>query len=151
MDALTRDFQDFLALLVKHEVRFLVTGGYALAAHGHPRYTKDIDIWIEPAPDNAVRVIAALDEFGFASLGLSAADFLVADAVIQLGHEPSRIDLLTGVTGLRFEDAYPTRITAQFGGVIVPILDRRSLIANKRATGRLQDLVDVATLEGDEP
>jgi hypothetical protein len=151
VEGLTRDFQEFLSLLVKHEVRFLVTGGFALAAHGHPRYTKDIDLWIEPAPENATRVLAALDEFGFASLGLTAADFVTTDHVIQLGHEPSRIDLLTGVSGLTFAEAYATRVHAVFGGVAIPVLGRAALIANKRATGRPQDVADIAALEeGDD-
>lgn len=147
MDGLTRDYQDFLALLIKHDVRFLVVGGFALAAHGYPRYTKDIDIWVEASEENSVRIIAALDDFGFGSLGLSTADFVEPGAVVQLGYEPARIDLLTSVTGIAFDDAYPRRVTATFGTVVVPIVDQRSLIANKRASGRPQDLADVATLE----
>ena len=147
MEALTRDFQDLLALLDQHGVRFVVVGGYAVAAHGHPRYTKDLDIWVEPTTDNAARIVAALDEFGFGSLGLTPDDFSEPGVVVQLGREPGRIDLLTGVSGLVFAEAYPQRVTATFGTSRVPILDRASLIANKRASGRPQDLADVAKLE----
>jgi hypothetical protein len=147
VDALTRDFQDLLRLLGEQQVRFLVVGGYAVAAHGHPRYTKDLDIWVEPSPDNARRIIAALDAFGFASLGLTAADFEQPGVVIQLGNEPGRIDLLTSVSGLTFADAYDARVVATFGTTSVPILDRASLITNKRASGRPQDLADIAKLE----
>ncbi|MBK9036908.1 MAG: hypothetical protein IPL61_37595 [Myxococcales bacterium] len=147
VEALARDFQELLRLLAEHDVRFLIVGGYAVAAHGHPRYTKDLDIWVEPTPDNAARLVAALEAFGFASLGLTAADFEALGVVVQLGREPGRVDLLTSVTGLTFVDAYPARIIATFGGTPVPILDRASLIANKRASGRPQDLADVAKLE----
>lgn len=147
VDALTRDFQDLLQLLGEHGVRFLVVGGYAVAAHGHPRYTKDLDIWVEPTPDNARRIVAVLDAFGFASLGLSADDFEQAGVVIQLGHEPGRVDLLTSVSGLVFAEVYDTRVDAMFGPTSVPIIDRLSLITNKRASGRPQDLADVAKLE----
>ena len=147
MDGLTRDFQDLLALLEQYAVRFVVVGGYAVAAHGHPRYTKDLDIWVEASAENAAKIVAALDEFGFASLGLTPADFSEPDVVVQLGREPGRIDLLTGVSGLVFAAVYPHRVMARFGSSIVPILDRASLITNKRASGRPQDLADVAKLE----
>jgi hypothetical protein len=146
-DALTRDFEDLLRLLAEHQVRFLVVGGYAVAAHGHPRYTKDLDIWVEPDATNAQRLVAALEAFGFGSLGLTSADFEEAGAVVQLGREPGRVDLLTSVSGLTFADAYQARITATFGTTPVPILDRASLIANKRASGRPQDLADIAKLD----
>ncbi len=148
---LTRDFQELLALLEQHGVRFVVVGGYAVAAHGHPRYTKDLDIWVEPTPANAAKVVAAIDEFGFSSLGLTPADFIEPGLVVQLGREPGRVDFLTGVSGLVFEEIYPQRVTASFGGSRVPILDRASLITNKRASGRPQDLADVAKLEKKGP
>jgi hypothetical protein len=144
---LTRDYRDFLDLLAKHRVRYLVAGGYALAAHGVPRYTKDLDLWVEPTPDNARKLVAVLDDFGFASLGLQERDFTEADTVIQLGYEPNRIDLLTGVSGLEFAAAHAAHVAGRFGNLEVPILDRRSLILNKRTVGRPQDLVDVSQLE----
>lgn len=97
------DFSEFIGLLLDHDVAFLVVGGYAVAAHGHPRYTGDLDIWVLVDRDNAARLLEALDAFGFASLGLSADDFLVADRVVQLGREPIHIDLLTGLDGVEFD------------------------------------------------
>jgi hypothetical protein len=144
---LGKDLREFLSLLGKHEVRFLVVGGFALAAHGVPRYTKDIDIWLDASEDNARKVLLALEEFGFASLGLEIQDFTTPDLVIQLGYEPNRIDLLTGLTGVRFDEAYPKRIANMIDGVSIWIIDRASLIANKRAFGRPQDLVDATELE----
>jgi len=96
---LNRDFQEFVELFVAHEVEFLVVGGYALAAHGHPRYTKDLDVWVWVGPENARRVLAAVEEFGFAGLGLTVEDFQASDSMIQLGHEPQRIDILTYASG----------------------------------------------------
>lgn len=151
---LNPDFQEFLRSFVDHDVRFLIVGGYALAAHGHPRYTKDLDVWVWTDQDNAARVIKALDDFGFGGLGLSAADFEDPDMVVQLGREPQRIDILTFATGLSFEQAYQARMTIEIGGVPVPFVSVDDLRTNKMATGRLRDRADVADLSGtdrDEP
>ena len=145
---LNPDFQEFLRSFVDHDVRFLIVGGYALAAHGHPRYTKDLDVWVWTDPDNASRVIEALEDFGFGGLGLSAADFEDPDMVVQLGREPQRIDILTFATGLSFEQAYAARITVEIGGVPVPFISVDDLRTNKLATGRLRDRADVADLAG---
>lgn len=142
-----KDVRDLLELLERHGVRYLIVGGYAVAVHGVPRYTKDLDIWVECSPENARRLMDVITAFGFASLGLTAADFETPDLVIQLGYEPNRVDLLTGLTGVTFEEAYPKRVTATFAGLTLPIIDRRSLAANKRAFGRAQDLVDAEELE----
>jgi hypothetical protein len=107
---LNRDFQEFLKFFIGHDVRFLIVGGYALAAHGHPRYTKDLDVWVWADPSNAQRVVDALEEFGFGGLGLSPTDFEETDAVVQLGREPQRIDILTFATGLDFAEAYENRV-----------------------------------------
>lgn len=147
MQAIGKDVRDLLGLLAKHGAKHMVVGGFAVAAHGFPRYTKDLDVWLECSPENALRVLAALEEFGFGSLGLTAQDFETPDLVIQLGDEPNRIDLLTGLTGVRFEDAYPRRLEVELDGIRVPIIDRHSLAANKRAFGRPQDLVDAEELE----
>jgi hypothetical protein len=112
-----------------------------------PRYTKDLDIWIDASPANAARVMAALEAFGFGSLGLTANDFEEPDQVIQLGYEPNRIDILTGISGVAFEDAYPKRMSVKFGTIEVAMIDRKSLAANKRATGRARDLADAEELE----
>ncbi len=103
---LNQDFKEFIQSLNDNGVRYLVVGGYAVALHGHPRYTKDPDVWIEMSPANAARMIKALDDFGFGSLGLKEEDFLVADQVIQLGQPPSRIDLLVTVSGVDFTTCY---------------------------------------------
>jgi hypothetical protein len=143
---LNRDFQEFLRSFVQHDVRFLIIGGYALAVHGHPRYTKDLDVWVWPEPANADRILAALDEFGFGSLGLEASDFLEPGVIIQLGREPQRIDLLTFASGLEFQAAFENRVLVEIGGVEVPFLSVDDLRTNKTATGRLRDLADVEDL-----
>jgi hypothetical protein len=117
-----------------------------VAAHGFPRYTKDLDLWLECSHENAARVIAALADFGFGSLNLTVDDFTTPDLVIQLGYEPNRIDLLTGLTGVVFDEAYPRRVSATIDGLVVPIIDRMSLAANKRAFGPI-DLADAEELE----
>ena len=144
---LSKDFKEFLQLLNMSLVRYIVVGGYAVASYTVPRYTKDLDVWVEASVDNAGNVMRALDAFGFASLGLTIDDFAVPDQVVQLGYEPNRIDILTSVSGVRFEDAYPHRVVTNIDGVDVPIIDRRSLVANKRATGRPRDLLDAEELE----
>ena len=143
---LNPDFQEFLQLFVDHDVRFLIVGGYALAAHGHPRYTKDLDVWVWPDPSNSHRVIDALAAFGFGGLGLTAADFEEPDVVVQLGREPQRIDILTFATGLDFDDAFTHRFSIDIGGVSVPFLSVDDLRRNKLASGRLRDLADAAEL-----
>ena len=144
---LNQDFKEFIESLNDNSVRYLVVGGYAVALHGHPRYTKDIDIWIEMAPENAQRVIVALEQFGFGSLGLRAEDFLEADQIIQLGYPPARIDLLTTVTGVEFEMCYASRVQVEIDGVVVNFIDLDNLKRSKRASGRLQDLADLENLE----
>jgi len=113
---LNRDFQEFLRSFVAHDVRFMIVGGYALAAHGHPRYTKDLDVWVWAEPSNAERVVAALEEFGFGGLGLTPTDFEDSDLVVQLGREPQRIDILTFATGLVFDEAYEHRMLVDVEG-----------------------------------
>jgi hypothetical protein len=143
---LNPDFQEFLRSFVGHDVRFLIVGGYALAAHGHPRYTKDLDVWVWTDPSNAQRVVEALEEFGFGGLGLTAADFEEPDVVVQLGREPQRIDILTFATGLVFDEAYERRVLVDVGGLDVPFVSVHDLRTNKLATGRLRDQADAADL-----
>src|SRR5438094_5310079 len=107
MQALGKDLRDLLALLAKHDVHYLVVGGFAVSIHTAPRYTKDLDLWVEATRDNAIKLLAAIDEFGFGSLGLAVEDFTQPDIVVQLGYEPNRIDLLTVLTGVHFEQVVP--------------------------------------------
>lgn len=147
MQFLTKDFIEFIECCDGRDVRFLIVGGYALAAHGHPRATKDLDIWLLIDARNADRVVEALEDFGMGSLGLNASDFLEPDVVIQLGYAPIRIDLLTSISGVDFEEAWPNRIVLDVGGIEAGFISVDDLIRNKRATGRPQDLVDVQILE----
>lgn len=142
------DFDDFLRALRDAEVRFLVAGAHALAIHGVPRSTGDIDIWIEASPENSERVWRALSAFGAPvdSLGVTKDDLSKPDVVVQLGLPPRRIDLLTGLSGLRFEDAWKDRVLHAFGSGQVPFIGRESLVVNKRQTGRLKDLADLEAL-----
>ena len=144
---LSRDFREFIELLNENSVRYLVVGGYAVAFHGHPRYTKDLDVWVELSPDNADKIIAALKKFGFGSLGLKPADFLERDQIVQLGYPPNRIDILTTLEALKFEDCYQTKVEAEIQGLHIDFIDIENLKKNKRATGRLQDLADAENLE----
>lgn len=144
---LNPDFIEFLQLLNDNQVRYLVTGGYAVAFHGYPRYTKDLDIWVELSRDNAQKLIVALDEFGFASLGLAEQDFLEPKTVVQLGYPPNRIDLLTTVTGVDFGACYESRVVIRVDDVEVNFIDLDNLRENKRAVGRPQDLADLDNLE----
>ena len=143
---LNQDFQEFVELFVAHEVEFLIVGGYALAAHGHPRYTKDLDVWVWIGTENSERIIAAIEAFGFGDLGLTAADFQDPDVMVQLGHEPQRIDILTFASGLHFSDAYENRVYITIGNVQVPFISVDDLRTNKLATGRPRDIADVADL-----
>ncbi len=144
------DFNEFIGYFVARDVRFLIVGGYALAAHGHPRYTKDLDVWIRVDPDNGERILSALDDFGFGELGLVVGDFLEDDVVVQLGREPQRIDLLTFISGVEFDEAWENHVELDLSGLRVPVIGRADLRRNKLATGRLRDLADVAELLPDD-
>ena len=146
---MNRDFLDFLSALVRTHARFLVVGAHAMAAHGVPRATGDLDVWVQPDPRNAERVWAALLEFGapVQALGVSKTDLIAPNTVFQMGVPPQRIDLLTSVTGVDFDDAWSTKRLHLVDTLEVPFLGRTSLLQNKRATGRAKDLVDVEILE----
>jgi hypothetical protein len=144
---LNQDFKEFIESLNDNHVRYLVIGGYAVALHGYPRYTKDIDIWVDMSPSNAANMVRALEHFGFGSLGLQPADFLVPDQIIQLGYPPNRIDLITTPPGVDFESSYPSRVEVMIDDVAVNFIDLDNLKKNKKAAGRLQDLADLENLE----
>lgn len=141
-----QDFKEFIQFLNDNHVHYLVVGGYAVAVHGHPRYTKDIDIWIEINPENAANLLRALEQFGFGSLGLQLEDFLSRDQIIQLGYPPNRIDLLTSIDGVDFADCYSSRLEINIDNIIVNFIDLENLKKNKKASGRLQDLADLENL-----
>ena len=146
------DLRELLALLTDHRVEYLVVEGHAVAFHGYPRFTAALDLFVRPEPDNALRIIAALEAFGFGSLGLTIDDFVADDRVVQLGRAPNRVDLLTRLWGVEFDAAWSRRVTGHLGDVPVWILARTDLIDNKRATARPQDLADAAALEAlDDP
>ncbi len=144
---LNQDFKEFFQSLNAHKVRYLVVGGFAVALHGHPRYTKDIDVWIDSTAANAKRMVRAMADFGFASLGLGAADFQESGQVIQLGIAPNRIDILMSLKAVSFRRCYPQRVTVDFDGIAVNFIDVESLKLNKRSTGRAQDQADVENLD----
>ena len=148
--SLNRNFVEFIECLSRHRVEYLLVGGYALAFHGKPRFTKDIDFWVRPSRENAERLLAALGDFGFKEIGLSAVDFCAPGQVVQLGMPPGRIDLVTSVTGLEFETAYAKRIESEYTGVSLTVISRDDLVANKRAVGRPQDLLDASSLEEED-
>lgn len=144
---LNQDFKEFIQSLNANGVRYLIVGGYAVALHGYPRYTKVLDIWIAMSEENARRMVQALADFGFGSLGLVPQDFLVPDQIIQLGYPPARIDLLTTLTGVDFDECYEARVEVTVDDVVACFIDLEHLKQNKRAVGRAQDLADLEQLE----
>lgn len=144
---LPNEWKELVELLNLNEVKYIIVGGVAVTYHGYPRFTGDIDFWIAVSKDNADKVIKCLNEFGFGSLGLSSADFLDDDMVLQLGRQPLRIDFLTSLTGLLFDECYPKAIITEYEGVKLTILDKDSLLINKAALGRPRDLGDVDELK----
>ena len=140
------DFRDLLELFNKHQVEFLLVGGYALAFHGAPRYTGDMDIFVHISSQNATRIMAALKDFGFESVGLTADDFQKDNMVVQLGVPPVRVDIVMSLTGISWEEAYSNRVQGKYGDVSVFYIGRDQFISNKRATGRRKDLADLEAL-----
>ena len=144
---LQKDLREFIASFLSHKVEFLLVGGYALAYYGAPRFTEDIDFLVRISPENATRIETVLKEFGFGNIGISSRDFLEPEQVVQLGRPPHRIDLLTSISGVPWEEAWAKRQEVNLGGMAVWAIDRELLIRNKRASGRPQDLADVTRLE----
>lgn len=144
---LNQDFKEFIQSLNDNEVKYLVVGGYAVALHGYPRYTKDMDIWVDMSSENAQKIVKALDSFGFGSLGIEASEFTIENQMLQLGNPPGRIDILTTLPGVEFSECYPSRTVIEVDGVSVNFIDLENLKKNKKATGRHQDLADIENLE----
>ncbi len=143
---LNNDYKEMLQCLSEEKVRFLLVGAYAVAVYGYPRATKDIDILVRAAPDNASRIMRALARFGAPLEGVSEADFATEGVVFQIGNSPRRIDILTRISGVEFDHAYANRKVVTVEGLEIPVISLEDLIANKRATGRTQDLADVERL-----
>ena len=144
---MNRDFAEMLSALSEAGAEFLIVGAHALAAHGVPRATGDLDIWVSATPANARRVMQALTAFGAPLHDLTLDDLTRLDTVFQIGVPPSRVDILTGVSGVQFDDAWPRRVALYLEGAVVSVISREDFIRNKRATGRPKDLADIDSLE----
>ena len=142
-----QDFKDLFVELNAYGVEFLVVGAHALAAHGHVRATKDLDVWVRPNRENAIRILRALRSFGAPTHFVTEEDLSSPGITFQIGVEPIRVDIITSVDGLTFEPAWQNRIASDYGGEPVFVVSREDLIRNKRAAARPQDLVDIAALE----
>lgn len=140
------DLKELLVLLQSNEVRFLISGGHALAIHGHPRYTKDLDVWVASDRSNLERLRASLSSFGFAGYADEALDLAEGRKMLQLGREPNRVDLLNFASGLEFESAWANRVQVEYEGLTLDFLGLEDLKRNKRAAGRLSDLADLERL-----
>ncbi len=143
---LHRDLREFVECLNSSKVDYLVVGALAVSWHGFPRYSADIDFLVRPTRENASRVMDALDRFGFGSLGITVEDFSVPGKVIQMGYEPNRIDVMTSVTGVTFDEAWEGRSTGELDGIPVQFIGRAALLRNKEATGRPKDQIDALEL-----
>jgi hypothetical protein len=144
---LNPDFKEMLSCLKDERVEFLVVGAYALAAHGFPRATGDLDIWVRNDPENAHRIMRALHKFGAPATELSPEDFTSTDLVVQFGVEPCRIDLLTGISGVEFEEAWHSRVSIELDDLEISIISKNDLLTNKIATGRDKDQGDIIWLK----
>jgi hypothetical protein len=143
---LEKDLREFVELLNALNVHYLVVGAFAVAYYGYPRFTADLDLFVERSHENAERLIQVIEKFGFGDLNLTADDFLHEDQVIQLGVSPNRIDLLTFISAVDFQEAWATRQQGEFQGLSVPIISKEMLKRNKAASGRSQDLLDLERL-----
>lgn len=147
---LQKDLREFIERLNAENVDYVIVGAHALAYHGHPRYTGDLDVLLRPSKGNAERVLSALDAFGFDDIGIGAEDLLALDQVIQLGVSPNRIDLVVSLGGLTFDQVWDGRISTTLDDIPVNVISREHLKINKLAVGRPQDLADVDALSRDE-
>lgn len=142
-----KDFKDFIELLNRHDVHYLIIGGFAFSYYAEPRYTKDIDILVEQSLENAGRILKAIKEFGFADISLAEKDFLEISQIIQLGVAPIRIDILTSIKGVDFLEFWENRVIGRYGDIQVNFISKEDLIQCKRISGRMQDLADIEKLE----
>ena len=143
----TKDFEELFDAFLRREVRFVMVGAHALAHHAKPRYTKDLDLFVEPSAENARRIVTALEEFGFAGIGITESDFNQPGRILQLGAPPNRVDLMTAIDGVSFSEAWESRVYGTYGAQRVPLIGFDALVRNKTAAGRHQDLADLETLK----
>ena len=143
----TQDFKEFIELLIKNKAEYLIVGGYAVGVHGHPRYTGDLDIWLNPTIENAEKILKSVNEFGFSSFKLTKEDFTKPGNVIQLGYPPLRIDLLTEIDGVKFEECYRNRKEVIMEEMKVHFIGYNDLLKNKKESGRPRDIDDIDNLK----
>ncbi len=148
---LSKDLQEFVECLNSNKVEYLIVGALAVSWHGFPRFSADIDFFLRPSVENAERVLRAIRQFGFGSLPVMIEDLVTPGQVIQLGHEPNRIDLMTSISGVAFEEAWPARVEGQIDGVPMTFIGRAALLRNKEATGRSKDRIDLEELLKQDP
>lgn len=142
-----KDFKEFIELLNSAKAEYVIVGGYAVAFHGAPRFTGDIDILINRQPGNSEILFKVLADFGFAGIGITKSDLMTEDQVIQMGRPPARIDLLTSISGVTWDEVWQNRIEDVYGGLPVSYIGKHELLRNKRATGRMKDLMDIEALQ----
>jgi predicted nucleotidyltransferase len=143
----SQDFREFIELLIKNRAEYLIVGGYAVGVHGHPRYTGDLDIWLNPTQENAELILKSVNEFGFSSFNLAVSDFTKPGNVVQLGYPPLRIDLLTEIDGVTFEECFKNRRQVTIDNLTVNFIGYDDLLENKRQSGRPKDIDDIDNLK----
>jgi hypothetical protein len=143
---LDQNFKEFVELLNRYKVEYLIVGGYAVIAHGHPRFTGDLDVWVNPTPSNARKIILVLKEFGFGKLKITEKDLSTKGTILQFGYIPLRIDVLTAIEGVEFEEAFPKRFIKKYSGITINFIGRNDLTRNKKKVGRQKDLADLESL-----
>lgn len=143
----SQDFREFVQLLIEHRAEYLIVGGYAVGVHGHPRYTGDLDIWLNPTAANAEKILACVNDFGFSSYNLTIQDFTKENNVVQLGYPPLRIDLLTTIDGVSFVECFANKKEVEIDDLTVNFISYKDLVANKKSTGRFRDLDDIENMK----
>ncbi|MEM8900534.1 MAG: hypothetical protein AAGC85_20635 [Bacteroidota bacterium] len=141
------EFREFIELLNQHEVHYLITGGYAVGVYGHPRYTGDLDFWIEASEENGKKLVRVFEDFGLSSFKLMPSDFTKPEQIIQIGYPPFRIDVITSIDGISFSEAFPNKHVIEVDEIPVSFISLEDLKKNKRASGRPKDLEDLRNLE----
>ena len=144
---LNKHFQEFIGLLDQHQVRYLLVGGYAVGFHGFPRYTGYLDVFIAISEENSEKILETFKDFGFSDLGLTKKDFMEEEIVVEIGREPMKIQVLTGIDGVTFEECYEGRIDFEIKGLTVPFIGLEELLRNKEASPRAKDKIDVEELK----